>query len=70
MADFHIGIVGKAEEEIVDKQVLKKISKFVADLKALGVEFETAHMNSGHFLGGAKNLIDEPAEVVEPVAES
>lgn len=69
MVDFHVNIIAKAEEEIVDNHVLKKLRKLVADLKAGGVEFETAHINSGHFLGGAQSLIDQPAEESTPTAE-
>ena len=69
MADFHIIIVGSADEALVDDFIMKKANKLVKDLKAGNVEVESASVSSGHFLGGSQNLV-EPVEVqTEEVVE-
>jgi hypothetical protein len=72
MADFHVTLTGTADDAVVDDFIMKKAKKLVKDLQAGNVNLDFAFVNSGHFLGGSKSLLEEepqPQVVEEPIEQ-
>lgn len=57
MADFHITISGNSFSETIDGEVTLNTKKLIKTLEKIGVVIESASINSGHFLGGSRNLV-------------
>lgn len=55
--DFHITIIGTGSEEDIDALV-KNASKYVKALQKNSLSVESASINSGHFLGGSRSLVE------------
>lgn len=70
MADFHIVIVGTADEALVDDFVMKKTKKLIKDLNAGNVAVESASLSSGHFLGGSQNLVETVEVASEEIVDA
>lgn len=67
MSDFQITIVGSGDEGNVDILV-ETAKEYIKTLQASQFTIESASINSGHFLGGSRDLV-EAAPLSTPINE-